>query len=321
MQNWVVNMTTTLDGSPVNPAQFDHFVIDSVRSVQIELVLGESEPLGIVQALQEQAARKVQNSLRNMWAMGYSTLMADGDVRDRIFNGLWDHLGKIADQIVSKALAPYVDRLAIDTTHPDRPTAKIAILVDVPQGYRRFAYQLHDAAEWEKDVTEIPTVTLDTSVIFDYWKQGNTATIVEALLLLASKRRLSLRVSRRIREDVPRPPLAAKIDDLPKLGVSLMGSVIRPHDWSVGIDAIGSVEFGEAHNRLFRQGNKRKRPDQRDWDHLHAHFVNRRDFFLTRDRGIIDLCAHLKAELGIVAMEPDEFLSKMVMDPGDVADL
>ena len=34
-------------------------------------------------------------------------------------------------------------------------------------------------------------------------------------------------VTGRIREDVPRPPLADRIDELPELGIDLMGSVIR----------------------------------------------------------------------------------------------
>ena len=71
------------------------------------------------------------------------------------------------------------------------------------------------------------TVTLDTSVVQEYWRQQERVAIVEALLNLAEDELINLAVTRRIYADVPRPPLADRIDKLHEIGVNLTGSVFR----------------------------------------------------------------------------------------------
>ena len=53
-----------------------------------------------------------------------------------------------------------------------------------------------------------------------------------------------------------------------------------------------------------------KAPDWRDWDHLHAHYLRRRDVFLTWDGGILDCADELKGKLDIVVMRPEEYLEQ-----------
>jgi hypothetical protein len=62
-----------------------------------------------------------------------------------------------------------------------------------------------------------------------------------------------------------------------------------------------------AKQRLAKQRGK-KPPDERDWDHLHAHYLLQRDIFLTWDDGIICLSKELKDNFGINVSKPDEYL-------------
>ena len=72
----------------------------------------------------------------------------------------------------------------------------------------------------------------------------------------------------------------------------------------------GSTKFQEVVNSLPDDPNRprKKRPDWRDWDHLQAHYLNERDVFLTWDKGILNAARHFKEKLGIVIMEPKEYL-------------
>ena len=113
------------------------------------------------------------------------------------------------------------------------------------------------------------TVTLDTNVVQEYWRQGARVAIVEALIDLAEDELINLAVTRRIYEDVPHPPLADRISKLDEIGVNLTGSVFR-----LGISALGSGDMlgsdiakdvfeSVAHN-LANQGQSVT--DWRDWD-------------------------------------------------------
>ncbi len=162
--------------------------------------------------------------------------------------------------------------------------------------------------QWQKYVNDIPTLTLDTNVVYEHWKQRDKSKTVEKLIELASAIPLSLRVTGRIREDVPRSPLADRIDDLPELGVKLMGSVIRPLHWRPGSDQPGSTEFEIVYASLTDPEYRQKDKDWKDWDHLRAHYINKRDVFLTWDDMILRLSRQLRARLGIVVMMPEEYL-------------
>ena len=120
-------------------------------------------------------------------------------------------------------------------------------------------------------------------------------------------------VTGRIREDVPRPPLADRIDELPELGIDLMGSVIRYGQWDADADTLGSARFEQVRESIADRagatpGGPGNAPDWRDWGHLHAHNLGRWDVFHTWDAGILDCADELKGKLDIVVMRPEEYL-------------
>lgn len=137
---------------------------------------------------------------------------------------------------------------------------------------------------------------------------------MEKLLELGKKFEIDLAVTRRIHDDVPDQPLAAKINDLPNLLIHEIGAVMRLNNWEAGTDTVGVTEFVnliesiEASNE-FNHMNKKKRPDCRAWDHIHTHYRYSRNYFLTRDSRVL----HFKKafeDFGIKVMKPEEYLSQ-----------
>ena len=142
---------------------------------------------------------------------------------------------------------------------------------------------------------------------------GKAAT-TKALLVLAQSGVIDLAVTSRIVDDIPTPPLADRINELSQIRVDRIESAFRLDRSALGGgDMLGSSEFikvVEQIERTFdRQGRVRKRPDWRDWDHIHGHYLCGRDFFLTWDRPILYAAVELQAQLGIVVKKPEDFLS------------
>ena len=163
--------------------------------------------------------------------------------------------------------------------------------------------------------------TLDTSVLMEYWKEQDKATVVEALVQRAREGVLDLAVSARLREDVPCPPLAERINELPLLSVQEIGAVTRLDHWVLDRDVLGSDCFVVvSENPPMAEPRKGgKPPDWRDWDHLHAHYLSGRDVFLTWDTGMLALAEGLREKVGITVMRPEEFLarSESATGPGE----
>jgi len=156
----------------------------------------------------------------------------------------------------------------------------------------------------------IPTLTLDTNLLQEYWKQRDKVQFVEQLLDLAQQGKVDLAVTARVREDIPQPPLATKLNDLAELNIDETGSVTRLGHWVLGRDMLGDDAFEDYWStacELAKQRGK-KPPDWRDWDHLHAHYLLHREVFLTWDGGITCLSEELKDQFGIVVMKPEEYL-------------
>lgn len=154
--------------------------------------------------------------------------------------------------------------------------------------------------------------TLDTSVLMEYWKQQPKVAVVEALLQRAREGVLDLAISARVREDVPRPPLADRINELPLLSVQETGAVTRLDYWVLDRDMLGSDDFVavEQNPPTPAAGKGGNPPDWRDWDHLHAHYLSGRDVFLTWDTGMLARAEALRAKLGITVMCPEAFLAR-----------
>jgi len=73
---------------------------------------------------------------------------------------------------------------------------------------------------------------------------------------------------------------------------------------------LGDKKFGEFYATACELANRRKKnpPDRRDWDHLHAHYLLKRDVFLTWDQGIICLSQELKDNFSINVIRPDQYV-------------
>lgn len=129
-------------------------------------------------------------------------------------------------------------------------------------------------------------------------------------MLLAKEGKVDLAVTARIREDVPLMPLTQKLNELPELGINEVGSVTRLNYWVLGRDMLGDEAFDDFWPTAQALARKRRKkpPDWRDWDHLHAHYLLRRDIFLTWDEGIICLCEDLQTHFGLVIMRPEAYL-------------
>ena len=157
------------------------------------------------------------------------------------------------------------------------------------------------------------TVTLDTNVLVEYWQNRKNVLFTESLLDLAQQRKIDLAITSRISADIPDLPLANRINDLPQLNVQQIGAVFRlDHSSFDGGDMLGSDAFvnvvDSLDNRFDREGRVKRRPDCRDWDHLHGHYLSDRDVFLTWDRPILEVASELQQRLGMVVTTPHEFL-------------
>jgi uracil-DNA glycosylase len=153
-------------------------------------------------------------------------------------------------------------------------------------------------------------LTFDANLLLEYWKDRPKKATVEELLRLAERGEVDLAVTARIREDVPRDPLAARVDQLPELGIKETGSVARLDIWVLGRDHVGSEEFEALRLQLqseWEPGNP-EFPDLRDWDHLHAHMLQGRDAFLTWDKAILRLGPRLE-RFGIQVTTPEQYLA------------
>lgn len=158
---------------------------------------------------------------------------------------------------------------------------------------------------------EPDSLTLDTNIPVEYWKDQKRKAVVEQLLALAQGGGVSLMVTARIREDIPRDPLASRIDGLPELGIAEGPSVTRLGQWVLGRDMLGSDVFVEVEEEISVEMRRKGQtpPDSRDWDHLHSHFLQERDFFLTWDGPILGLRDELQKRLGLRVMKPEEYLA------------
>ncbi len=123
-----------------------------------------------------------------------------------------------------------------------RPDIKISLYMPSPRGLRIFIYVESNGIVMDH-IFRPPTVTLDTSVVIEWWKNQAKVEHVETLIELGKKFEIDLAVTGRIHDDVPNQPLAAKINDLPNLLIDEIGAIIRIDNWKPSIDTTGITEF------------------------------------------------------------------------------
>ncbi len=154
-------------------------------------------------------------------------------------------------------------------------------------------------------------ITLDTNLIFEFWKNGPKKEIIEKLISISNSEKIHLAITARIRDDVPCDPLASKINKLNELNISEIGSITRLGYWALGRDCLGEKYFSDFIDVIKKDSEFSKiknPPNWKDFDHLHAHYLNKRDIFLTWDKGIHHFKNILKKYFDLIIMTPEEFL-------------
>jgi hypothetical protein len=164
----------------------------------------------------------------------------------------------------------------------------------------------------------VPRLTLDTNLLEEYWRDQERRGVVAALLDLAASGGAELVVTARISADIPDHPLADRLRELPELGIRQIGGVFRLDYSSLGGgDMLGSEVFDTLRQRVeaeLRRRGRAQMPDWRDWDHLQAHFIMRRDVFLTWDKRLLEAVQVLSEDLPVIAMTPEDFLLRDASD-------
>lgn len=297
--------------------------ITKQNDIEITLTLGRRQLDGVVLEYQKQAQDVVRN---HMYSQIEKELGRQITPAELTFSPSHISLSdtKKLDQIeedyefaVAKGLLKF-NLTSINENIPEcqtnRPNIRIFVFAPSRRGARVFTYVELNGIVLIDDIFKPPTVTLDTNVVREWWDNRSRIEHVEKLLELGKKLEIDLAVTRRIHEDVPNQPLAAKINVLPNLLIQEIGAVIRLDNWEVGTDTVGVTEFVNFIGSIetsdeFNHMNKDKRPDWRDWDHIHTHYRYGRDYFLTWDSRVLHFEKAFE-DFGIKVMKPEEYLSQ-----------
>lgn len=282
--------------------------VESIAYLHCHITLTEMDLYPDLQQILEQMKLDALSQFDSRILNANPTILADQDWHDDWLRERWRETEALLDRFVEDHYFPMLRTWPLETSSKGIPDVQFSALIDLADGCRRRTYVMRESGRFELTVERLPTLTLDTAVVFELWKNGSKVGVVRDLLELAERQSASLRVTGRVFEDVPRPPLADEIANLPTLGIRTMSSVIRPHHWRVGIDTAGSKEFADACYALTSKEDRESDRDWKDWDHLHAHFLSKRDVFLTWDRKLRRYGDGLKELLGIVVLEPEEYL-------------
>lgn len=285
-----------------------NFIITKIHSFKIKLVMSDCPPPSGLQKFIDSLATSFRKDLSSDLVERNEILMMAPEEHEKDSLSERDYLEKTIQGTVD--VFANTELLQMDLFNGLH--IELKFFVEHPSKSQVIDYEISGDNLLKKHITEIPSVTLDTNVVMEFWLERDKATTVENLLQLAQNTQLDIRVSARIRQDVPNPSLSDKIDELPDLGVKEMGSIIRTGCWTPGRDMPGSTRFQKVVDSLANEVNLRGEngPDWRDWDHIQAHYLTGRNFFLTWDKGIINAASNLKEKLGIVIMTPEEFLDE-----------
>lgn len=297
--------------------------IEAMNDIKLSLVLGYSPPKGVLlKYLQEEQSYiedQIGRPVKPDEVDGLITLSPSESTR---LNLMLDNT-KILEEMKRQFLM-WIDK-NISEAQTIRPDIQIVIYLPDCRGAQLLVYIESKGTVLEDKIVKLPTATLDTNVVRVWLEKEKVKQLkghkrkdqrkkvkqVKRLLDLNEKLEINLAVTGRICDDIPDPPLAKKINELPNLNILDIGSVIRSGHWKVG-DVAGNDKFKKFLNspavvKKLNEMNKKKKPDWRDWDHLHTHYIWKRDYFLTWDKGILHFADELKKELGIIVLKPDTF--------------
>ena len=201
----------------------------------------------------------------------------------------------------------------IRTAREERVSPHIDISITFPTCNTVNLLRYHKEGEVLKEdcIYSFPSVTLDTDVFINM-KRGRPLSPVK----LRKKCMVDLAVTRRIEQD-----LKFDSDDeqfLQDNNIRKITSIMR-----TGFDTkrnqplfdpqfnkMGSTEFFNITrcviDSLIKTGQSP--PGYLDWDHLHSHYVSKRDIFLTQDKELLGAGRELK-QFGIHVMTIEQFLT------------
>ena len=296
--------------------------VEAINEIKISVVFGLVPPKGVLLEYLQQEQSRIYKELCSQLEETKGRLVSldevectptlaleEFDAIERLWN---DYRANMAKEVSRSFLRFASD--AIPETQTVRPGIQISLYLPDPRGAQILCYAEAEGKVLVDEIRRLPTVTLDTNVVREWWEDQDKIEHVRELLELGKSRRLDLAVTGRIADDIPNPPLANRINELPNLDVHNVGSVIRFGHWRVGIDVAGRDGFEgflgspAVVNKLNRM-SARRRPDWRDWDHLRTHYRYNRDYFLTWDRGILEFAEELHETLGVLVREPETYLS------------
>ena len=303
-----------------NPQIMD-LKVEAINEVKFSLTLGHLPPKGVMLEYLQQEQSRIYRDLCSqaeaqtgrpvsLYEMEFPPLTLPLSEIER-FERLWD---KTKIKMVKEMIRCFLTcaNKSIPESQTVRPDIQICLYLPDRRGAQMFVYVESKGEVLVDEIIKPPTVTLDTNVVIEWWEDQAKIEYVNELLELGKSFKIDLAVTGRISDDIPEPPLADKINELPNLNIHDIGSVIRFGPWKVGIDVAGNDEFKRFLDsptvvKKLNQMNAEKRPDWRDWDHLHTHYRYKRDYFLTWDKGILHFTDELQKELGIIVRKPDTF--------------
>ncbi len=298
--------------------------ITKQNDIQIKIILGRRQPDGILLEHSRQVQDVVRKDIYSRIEKEVGRPITPAElISSPASTSLseikkWDQIEENYEFAVAKGQQNHFltwinENIPEDQT--TRPDIRIFVYAPSPRGAQMFIYTESNGIVLIDDIFKPPTVTLDTNVVKTWWKNRSKVEHVKKLLELGKTFEVDLAVTRRIRDDVPRRPLAAKINDLPNLLIHEVGAVMRLNNWEVGTDTVGITEFVNFTGSIeisdeFNNMNKDNQPDWRDWDHIHTHYRYGRNYFLTWDGGLLHFKKKFQDELGITLMKPEEYLSQ-----------
>ena len=105
-----------------------------------------------------------------------------------------------------------------------------------------------------------------------------------------------------------------RLNELAMLNINEAPSITRIGFWKIGRDVFADDEFADFSSSIadILQKKRARVPDWRDWDHMHAHYVLKRDVFLTWDKPILSIADELQNRFAMVVMTPEAYLASRV---------
>lgn len=202
------------------------------------------------------------------------------------------------------------------------------VITEAGMDYLNGALQDQVETDNRSEVSAVPKLTLDTNCVvnlFDF--NAETPTSVDALSEIVKyglSSRANVAITTRVEADLLGDRNAERKDQmlrtlalLPVVGTVTRWDVSKWDGHDVWADA-GSSELASEVQRILFPGltpnDRRYKNKQMDIDHLVGHVINRRDVFVTDDKGILKKKEALRTTPGIVVMTPAEcvvYLDKM----------